>query len=565
MARAGRPQGALKGSTRAANELAGFVRNLTGPLTVRELSARYGGGRTLWSEYRSGAKVIPLGVLRSVLRDRIRDARAYDQLLDRARRLHDAALVAAMRAAPALGLGDALQRAEADLDDAGRVVQSLLALVAMLMPDAADPEHCLESALLGEALDQLDAALAVRAGAARVRAEGAGARRGRFAGAIEGGEAEEGTAGRGGGEGGTEPAEDTSGAGEIALAGPALALALARVGSAVEERRTELVRLWGDVRETCPPRSPAVAPTVELHRLDRSLAVRRWRGTYRGRDLVRRGAPPPARGMMPGFLGVLSVLVVAALLTVVTVSGRHAGAPAGGTALLVDPLPRIRSGPPLLGPTASATPLPSVPPTPAGDATPSSPGQVPQSPPPNREGAGTLPAPSPSGSGPRTTPSVSPDPSSRPAPGEPPPLPDSWFRLTNSASRMCLTVPGADPTPATGLVQNGCGAGTEQFWQLNPEADGTYSIRNVSTGLCMSVDAARTEPDAIVTQFHCGDDSTALFPDQYWTLRYHSGNQAWQVVNRNSGKCASVPVRGGNMEQVLQSDCAVTPEQFWRT
>lgn len=168
----GRPQGAFKGATDAANELAQFIQNLTGPLTVRELATRYGGGRTLWSEYRSGAKAIPLGVLNSVLRDQIRDARGCGRMLDQARRLHDAVLVAEVQAVPVPRLKDTLQRTEADLDAAGRVIQSLLALIAMLLPDRTEPQPVPGSVLLSDGLDQLDAALAVRAAAARVGADG---------------------------------------------------------------------------------------------------------------------------------------------------------------------------------------------------------------------------------------------------------------------------------------------------------------------------------------------------------------------------------------------------------
>ncbi|MEJ8645380.1 hypothetical protein WKI68_37535 [Streptomyces sp. MS1.HAVA.3] len=54
MVKAGRPQGDPKGTTEAANALAGFLRELTDGMSLRDLAERYEGGKTLWGEYRSG-------------------------------------------------------------------------------------------------------------------------------------------------------------------------------------------------------------------------------------------------------------------------------------------------------------------------------------------------------------------------------------------------------------------------------------------------------------------------------------------------------------------------------
>lgn len=129
---AGRPQGTWKGGTEAANELARFLREVTESLTVREMAERYGGGKTAWGQYRSGERIIPLGRLNTVIRDRVRDGRGREAMLKRARRLHDTALTADMRKAPAPRVDEALRRAEADLAESGRLVQSLLAVITML-------------------------------------------------------------------------------------------------------------------------------------------------------------------------------------------------------------------------------------------------------------------------------------------------------------------------------------------------------------------------------------------------------------------------------------------------
>ncbi|UKW30919.1 tetratricopeptide repeat protein [Streptomyces sp. TYQ1024] len=61
-------------------------------MTVRQLAARYAAGKTAWSEYRSGARTVPLPLLRKVLDDVVPDARAKDRLWRRARALHAAAV-----------------------------------------------------------------------------------------------------------------------------------------------------------------------------------------------------------------------------------------------------------------------------------------------------------------------------------------------------------------------------------------------------------------------------------------------------------------------------------------
>lgn len=146
MAKTGRPQGAPRGRSQAANELAGLLRDVTRGMTVRELAQRFGGGKTAWSEYRSGAQVIPLGRLGIVVGDRVRDPRLRRELLARARQLHGQALTAQAAATVPPGLEDALRRAQDDLAASGQLVEGLLVLMTMLQeqakvapPDPPDP------------------------------------------------------------------------------------------------------------------------------------------------------------------------------------------------------------------------------------------------------------------------------------------------------------------------------------------------------------------------------------------------------------------------------------------
>ncbi|MFG2334686.1 hypothetical protein ACGFMM_34505 [Streptomyces sp. NPDC048604] len=132
MAGGGRPQGAPKGATDAANALAQFLRELTDGMGVREMADRYEGGKTLWGEYRSGARIVPLGRLNAVVKDRVRDARGREAMLARARRLHEEALTAEAEGRPAPGLDEALRQAEKDVDQMGRLVTLLLAKIDTL-------------------------------------------------------------------------------------------------------------------------------------------------------------------------------------------------------------------------------------------------------------------------------------------------------------------------------------------------------------------------------------------------------------------------------------------------
>ncbi|WP_433515241.1 hypothetical protein ACQP2T_06255 [Nonomuraea sp. CA-143628] len=90
--RVGRPQGRPRGSTEQANALAEFLLTLTSGLTVRELAEHYHVGKTLWGEYRSGQKIIPLELLRRLVQDRTPDERTRQVRMETAARLHQAAL-----------------------------------------------------------------------------------------------------------------------------------------------------------------------------------------------------------------------------------------------------------------------------------------------------------------------------------------------------------------------------------------------------------------------------------------------------------------------------------------
>ncbi|WP_329391612.1 RICIN domain-containing protein (plasmid) [Streptomyces sp. NBC_01351] len=85
-----------------ANALAQFLRELTAELTVSRLEDQYRLSRSVWSEYRSGLKIIPMSRLTQIIEDRFpRDARTPAEQLLKARRLHTEAMASLAALAPA--------------------------------------------------------------------------------------------------------------------------------------------------------------------------------------------------------------------------------------------------------------------------------------------------------------------------------------------------------------------------------------------------------------------------------------------------------------------------------
>ncbi|MEU4232588.1 hypothetical protein AB0F17_50540 [Nonomuraea sp. NPDC026600] len=138
----GRPQGGPRGSTQQANALAEFLLTLTAGMTVRELAARYHVGKTLWSEYRSGLKLIPLELLTKLVQDHAPDERTRHGHLETATRLYAAALEAGQRepvpaAPPPLPSPTAATVTEAEIAEAAVTEAAVMEPAASLEPPAA--------------------------------------------------------------------------------------------------------------------------------------------------------------------------------------------------------------------------------------------------------------------------------------------------------------------------------------------------------------------------------------------------------------------------------------------
>ncbi|MEV6394512.1 RICIN domain-containing protein [Streptomyces sp. NPDC051907] len=140
-------------------------------------------------------------------------------------------------------------------------------------------------------------------------------------------------------------------------------------------------------------------------------------------------------------------------------------------------------------------------------------------------------------------------------------------RIVSINGGRCLSVPGATNNPAEGLIIWDCDGYPDQNWYIKYERRSGggipyYSIRRADNGYCVSVDAARKDWGARVTQYPCG--SPRLYPDQYWNYRYIAQKGGHQFVNENSGLCMGVA--GGNpnnLGEVIQWPCGDWADHHW--
>ncbi|MFD9725141.1 hypothetical protein [Streptomyces sp. NPDC059072] len=407
---------------------------MTAGLTVRELAQRFGGGKTAWSEYRSGARVIPLGRLGLVIKECVRDPRGRQESLARARRLHDQALTAKaeVEASPEPGLEDALRRAQEDLAASGRLVEGLLALMTMLREQAKaersgrtetsetgtktgtgtgaggpvgdEPEYgpSAEPRIrLDEVLDQLVAARAVeesaRQAVADVRAQCDGAHRLPWL-PVPTTQTQTET-----GDAVLRTGDDVPGTTAVDLT---LSTELARVHHLVAQQREDAHWLWQRARGGRPYSD--VVEGVVLERLDTLPAV------YSPVPPGPHGPRPTGR-FSPGraSLAVLAVSLVLALgagaAFLGMVLGRQdivLGVGGGSTPL---PLPSGPVAPGAKPTTPSPSPSPSVTPSPSPAVPRTVPSRTPRDPDPVRPTAPVQPPSAPAPDGPGTAYAVSPD------------------------------------------------------------------------------------------------------------------------------------------------------------
>ncbi|WP_412538293.1 RICIN domain-containing protein [Longispora sp. K20-0274] len=106
------------------------------------------------------------------------------------------------------------------------------------------------------------------------------------------------------------------------------------------------------------------------------------------------------------------------------------------------------------------------------------------------------------------------------------------YTATNAGSGRALDNPGGSAT-GTQLVQWTPNGGAHQKWRLTAGADGTYTIVNVASGLCVDVSGGSTAAGAAVIQWTCHGGT-----NQKWVLaRVGAG---YRITARNSGLVLSV-------------------------
>ncbi|MDX3227299.1 hypothetical protein [Streptomyces sp. ME19-01-6] len=380
MGRAGRPQGAPKGGTGEANALAGFLRDLTAGMTVRELAERYGTSKTLWSEYRSGARIIPLGRLNTVVKDRVRDERGRTTMLAKARALYEAANTAEQNIHTAADPDAARRQAEADRDESEKLVKALLQIIAALTdpdePVGAGADAALEQQHLAAARHRLGVVRQVQQAAERVLAETQAPPppEDRAPGEEE---AQDGDENR-------DESHDEDRLPAVSARG-ALILQSARVHDEVEEQRTEVALLWQQIRPASPdPAGSDIIQGIVLERRDTpstsdsdpatntstststSTSTKADPASNPPADTSQSVVARPHRRRNQAILAAgVAVAVAAATAGVIHYAStdRHDGAPA--RALSSAPQPPPSSGPAAPGPSSASrssgpTPSPSA-------------------------------------------------------------------------------------------------------------------------------------------------------------------------------------------------------------
>ncbi len=158
---------------------------------------------------------------------------------------------------------------------------------------------------------------------------------------------------------------------------------------------------------------------------------------------------------------------------------------------------------------------------------------------------------------------------------EPDPIPfaaanpdDNWSSVYNGNSGLFLAVAGSSNANGAKVVQyhqllqsNGTPI-PDQDWLFVPRGGGYYSLRNAGTSdwKALAVAGHSDENGAKVIQYSYQPSNT----DQQWYAN-PLGDNIFQFINRNSGKCLAIP--GGSPDagvQAIQYTCRVSTEQLWR-
>nr|WSW64477.1 RICIN domain-containing protein [Streptomyces sp. NBC_00998] len=606
MVKAGRPQGDSKGATEAANALARFLRELTDGMSLRDLAESYEGGKTLWGEYRSGAQVIPLPRLNSVVKDRVRDARGRAAMLAKARHLHELAMTAKAESRPATGWGEALQRAQQDIADMGRLIKVLLARIDVLQDEAAkqsaDPGP---TDFPGGPVETIAAQLDV------LRQHVAEARRVRDATLKAYGAAQ------------SEAADETADEDAAAAAGSGSEL----VGSLAElhdtvARQQDALRLWtagspapdaeatdadatsvsGDSAEEDDGGSAAVrgddsrdggedqdgdedrdggagageeilAPGASRNAVEGKHAGDRKATAGEGgiadtpsadspavssadssdaRDSPDAKTGPPDSGEEPAANGggrrLLTGAGVAVLIAACVLGGVLIGGNQKGSAEDRNPEARLNTPTaPVTGPTTPSTGIPDLQiPAPSTEPTPTPSAS-------DLSEEDTQPVAKPKSEGPSVVASRSQVP--QPVPPASAVVGSGPRAWVNAGTQMCLEIRRSSGDDGATANQWSCNNSSSQKWSTTNPA-GWTTLVHMDSGKCLEIRRDSVDDGAAANQWTCNGSAT-----QSWRWQGQPGG-GWSLVNANSGKCLTIRGQGDGV-LATQQPCDGTPTQTW--
>ena len=87
-----------------------------------------------------------------------------------------------------------------------------------------------------------------------------------------------------------------------------------------------------------------------------------------------------------------------------------------------------------------------------------------------------------------------------------------WF-IKNVNSGLCLTVAGGGKALNQVAVQYHCDSHPSRHWRLVPTGDGTNFLRNMNSGLCLTLAGGSTGLNQVAVQYRCDSH-----PSRRWTL-----------------------------------------------
>jgi hypothetical protein len=134
------------------------------------------------------------------------------------------------------------------------------------------------------------------------------------------------------------------------------------------------------------------------------------------------------------------------------------------------------------------------------------------------------------------------------------------YRIANTQSGLCLSVPNGANASGTPISQNTCSTSPDNLWKLRPlnGQSNQYQFVGINSGKCMDVAGVNLNAGAKVWLWDCHQGANIT----------NNGNQTWEISQTLAGsfsaklfvpfskKCLDIP--GGNLEnriQLWQWDC----------